>query len=570
MDDIHRNRFHVADTLEDCCRLVGGDVVLKNIGAILKQEVERVSSLQSQQQQLLEWHTIESCFRALISAARFIPHDENEVLPYAMSLIPNLPAYVTHLRTSANLMVGSYAMWLNRHPEQLHPILPFLAQGLSEPKCASSAAVAIKQLCENCSTQFSLGDSVLQLYDGIVAAQMQQQPVLDLKDELEVLEGACKAISRKLEEMVRSSQSEGISSYVTRIVEPIGSRLVQYASNESTAGPKQVVAEVERLTVVVRFLNVPTMSMGIGGNDGNAGRAKFLTDLMTQCWPYLDSISLKYTDFNMAEKLCRLHKHCLRNCGAAAYKPVFGRLCTQLVRNYAHSRQSPYLYAASICISEYSKDPSCTEQLYEMLAEMGKSSFALLRSMEDFKNHPDVVEELFFLAGRMVVCCPEAFIASVMFHPFIQCAAVGMKQDHKDANRGTLSFLDNALSFGFVNHDSSGSGGAGAGACKQSLEYAIGQEGQQIATNLILALVGELPCYRVATNTGSIAGILHKLYRLCPGMLLEWISVPLSKVSETEKGILMNAFNPNTSLQDFFATCERFASVCSKSQKMGR
>ena len=571
IDDIHKNRFYVSDTLEDCCRLMGDDVILKNIGTILVKEVERISSL-AQNEQLSQWHTIEACFRALNSCSRYVPYDEKEVLPYATRLIPNLPTTVSYLRTSANLLVGSYAMWFNRHAEQLQPILPFLAQGLSEPKCASSAAVAIKELCENCSTQFALGDSVLQLYDGIVAAQIQnanQPPVLSARDELEVLEGACKAISRKMEE----STSEGISAYISRIVEPIGARLVQYATATATASSKLVVAEIERLTVVARFLTVPeakTQQRQPHGTTGGIARTKFLTDLLTQCWPYLESISLKYTDFNMAEKICRLHKHCLRNCGAAGYKPMLGRLCTHLIQSYAHSRQSPYLYAASVCIAEYGKDPSCTQQLYQMLEEMGKTSFQFLRSTEDFKNHPDVVEELFFLAGRMVQCCPEAFIASTMFHPFIQCATVGMRIDHRDANRGTMTFVDHALAYGIMIQDvQPARAHTHQQESRQSLEHAIAQEGKNIASNLILALTGELPCYRITANSGSVAGILHKLLKLCPGMLMDWVSAPLSKVSESEKAILLKSCQDQSSFNEFSAMCERFASVCSRSQKMG-
>lgn len=559
VDDIHKNRFYVADTLEDCCRLMGGDIVLKNVGTMLHAEVQRISSL-PQNQQLSQWHTIEACFRALHSCTKYIPYDESEVLPYAMHLIPNLPTSVSHLRTSANLLVGSYAMWFNRNADKLQPILPFLAQGLSEPKCASSAAVAIKQLCESCSTQFSLGDSVLQLYDGIVAAKIQnpnQPAVLNPRDELEVFEGACKAISRKMEE----SSSEDVASYIARIVEPIGARLVQYATAGTTASPKLAVAEIERLTVVTRFLIVPEKQPHKGATSGPA-RTSFLVGLMTQCWPYLESIGQRYADFNMAEKLCRLHKHCLRTCGPVGYQPIFEPLCAHLVQSYAHSRQSPYLYAASIVIAEYGKDVACTQQLYKMIEEMGKTSFNLLRSMEDFNNHPDVVEELFFLAGRMVQFCPRAFIGSTMFHPFIQAAAVGMKQDHRDANRGTMTFLENALSYGLTgqhNHPE----------VTQSLQHAISKEGQTVASNLTLALMGELPCYRITAKSGSIAGVLYKMYKLCAGMLMDWVSVPLLQKSESERVIFMNLFRDQLSFADFSEACERFAAVCSRSQKMG-
>jgi hypothetical protein len=569
IDDIDRNRFYVNDTLEDCCRLLGGDMVLRTIGKMLQTEVERLSSLG--EEGVRQWHTMEACFKALISTSRYIPHDESTVLPFVMNLVPTLPTSVPFLRKTANLMVGAFAEWLNRHYDQLQPILPFLSQGLSDSASASSAAVAIKHLCENSNSQVALGDSVLHLYDGIVAAQLQQQqhssaPILDIRDELEVLEGACKAVSRQLAEKLAHDPTSSTSlEYINRIVEPIGSRLVQCTST-STTGPKQVIAELERLTVVIRYLNIPNR------------RPEFLIDLMTQCWPYLEMISSSFTDFQMAEKVCRLHKHCLRNCGVSAYKPLFEKLCIHLINNFSHSRQSPYLYAASIVISEFGRDadPQCQKQLYTLLEEMGKASFQLLHSAEQFKNHPDVVEELFFFASRMIQYSPEIFVSSHMFHPFVQCAAVGMTQPHKDANRGSMTFLDHAFSFALTIHAcSTSSGGDGIDGiildCQQSIEALLSKEGQTIVTNLILSLIGELPCYRISSNnsSGSVAGVLYKLYRLCPNRVMEWMTVPLNRVSQTEQTLLMNAFRSNVSKDQLFGVCERFVEVCSRSQRMG-
>mmetsp|Transcript_833 Transcript_833/g.1438 ORF Transcript_833/g.1438 Transcript_833/m.1438 type:complete len:1018 (+) Transcript_833:1952-5005(+) len=570
IDDIDRNRFYVNDTLEDCCRLLGGDMVLRTIGELLQKEVERLSSLG--EEGLKQWHTIEACVKALISTSRYIPHDESAVLPFVMNLVPNLPTSVRFLRKTANLMVGAFAEWLNRHYNQLQPILPFLSQGLSDTASASSAAVAIKQLCENSNSHVALGDSVLHLYDGIVAAQLQQQqhsstsvpvaPILDIRDELEVLEGACKAVSRQLQEnLVQDPTSSSSLDYINRIVEPIGARLVQYSSSTKT-GPKQVIAELERLTVVIRHLNIPNR------------REEFLIDLMTQCWPYLEMISTSFTDFQMAEKVCRLHKHCLRNCGVSTYQPLFEKLCIHLVNNFTHSRQSPYLYAASIVITEFGKnaDTHCQKQLYAMLEEMGKVSFQLLHSTDQFKNHPDVVEELFFLASRMIQYCPEIFVSSHMFHPFVQCATVGMTQHHKDANRGSMTFLDHAFSFALTIQSCSTAGcdiGGSILDCKQSIEALLSKEGQAIVTNLILSLIGDLPCYRISSNNGSVAGVLYKIYQLCPALVMEWISVPLNRVSKTEQTLLMSAFQSNVSKDELFSVCERFVEVCSRSQRMG-
>jgi transportin-3 len=114
----------------------------------------------------------------------------------------------------------------------------------------------------------------------------------------------------------------------------------------------------------------------------------------------------------LAEKVCRLHKHALRTCGAAAYAPMLEPLIQQLVRSFEGSHQAPFLYAASICITEYSPDPSKAKLLYDMVAAMGTTAFSFLRTLEKLTNHPDVVEEVFYLMGRLMSHFPDPLARS--------------------------------------------------------------------------------------------------------------------------------------------------------------
>ena len=142
----------------------------------------------------------------------------------------------------------------------------------------------------------------------------------------------------------------------------------------------------------------------------------------------------------------------------------------------------------------------------------------------------------------MIQCCPDIFVGSQIFSSFVQCASIGMVQPHKDANRGTMSFLDNAMEFGIRLLTRSGD--VNMRAIQENFENVLSREGKQISMNLISSLLGELPCYRVtsASSNGSIGGLLYKMYKLCPGLLLEWISVPLARVSDVERALLLNGF----------------------------
>mmetsp|Transcript_5376 Transcript_5376/g.15682 ORF Transcript_5376/g.15682 Transcript_5376/m.15682 type:complete len:1111 (-) Transcript_5376:959-4291(-) len=589
VDDVQRDRYYVSDVIEDCCRLLGGHVVLRNVGDRLKEECQRVSTLVPPERRGAEWHGIESCLYAIRSVARYIADEEQDVLPFVMGLIPQLPPDVRQLRCTASTLIGKYALWLDSHTVHLEPLMPYLAQGLSTPQCTSAAAVAIKELCEGCNKQMCMGDPVLQLYDGISAAQQEAHrqhahPVLELRDELEVLEGACKAVSRQLMEEMSSGRrtpeelGAATTAYVNRIVQPIGQRLAAEAADGAVGHPRAAIAEVERLTVVIRYLDVPHSASRTADDAAAAAgvaklgsKASFIMDLMSESWALLDAVSQKYPrDIHLAEKLCRLHKHVMRGVGPGAFQPMLEPLRVQLVRNFSQSHLSPYLYAASVCIAEFGSDPAMVPLLVGMLTDLSAAVFGMLRTRDDFTSHPDVVEEFFFLAGRAMTHCPEQVVISPLLNSLLQCAAVGMELDHRDANSGTLNFIEGTVSYG-LRLQRVGGGGAAVEAhqaCREALEKAVVAEGQPLVTNLASAILGDLPLYRLDNSRGSVAGVLFSLNELCPVLLMQWLTPALMQAPPTAKDLFLQSLQDRAPRDEFDTSLRQFAKVCERNRKL--
>ena len=492
-DDLHRDRYYIGDTLEDCCRLLGGHTVLARIGQHFPNPIK-------------EWHPVEACLFGIQSIHRYIPQDESQYLPHVMNLLPQLPPDIMPLRFTASATIGRYAPWLAAHPSYLQPLLPYLAEGLTRPECARAASVAIKELCE----LISLGDSVLQLYS---------QVHLDLSDELELLEGVCRTVSR-----------QNANDYLARIVQPLGTRWSQELENGTTP-VKIIVAEVERLTVIIRFLQV-------GG--------PALLEVMKSSWTLMDQSAAKFIDFRVAESICRLHKHALRTITASVYAPLLDSLMQFLVSSFDRSRQSPYLYAASICISEYGRDPTCTARLLAMVEALAQTTFGFLQSLQDFVLHPDVVEELFYLMGRMMNYCPGPLLSSPLLPSLYQCAVVGMRLDHRDANRGTLNFLEAAV-----------------GAENSSLPP------EPVVTQLVQTLVGELPAYSIDSGSGSVAGILWKVNKKYPQPLRQWMASALeARAPARQRDDLLRALDTSRDREEFNAAIRAFRSGCERHRKL--
>eukprot|EP00586_Coscinodiscus_wailesii_P002595 CAMPEP_0172487086 /NCGR_PEP_ID=MMETSP1066-20121228/15974_1 /TAXON_ID=671091 /ORGANISM="Coscinodiscus wailesii, Strain CCMP2513" /LENGTH=1031 /DNA_ID=CAMNT_0013253477 /DNA_START=327 /DNA_END=3422 /DNA_ORIENTATION=- len=537
-DDVVRDRFYVTETIQDLCHLLGGDIVLTCLAGRLQEEYALFENTPDNEKEE-SWQGCESCLLAINSVSKYIPNDESTYLPGIMSLLSHrtLPQDSHLLRNTISMTIGSFGPWLGLHPNYLETLMNYIAEGLAISECASAAAIAVRELCEGCYKQ-QMGDPVLNLYDNIVKSNLNDTSNFqtDQKDENEVLEGVCKAVSSQFEFNPRMA-----STCFERLAQPIGNRLAKLVAPESTGSSKGVVAEIERLTVIVRFLNLPSVDPAQPGD-------ALIFELMKQSWSLLDATAFKYPeDPNLAEKLCRLHKHALRKVGADLYAPLLEPLMIQIVRNFDISYQSPYLYLASICITEYGRKLEYVPKLFVMVSQLSTSCFSLLKSIEDFTNHPDVVEEFFYLVGRFMYYCPEPLVLSPLLLSLIQCASVGMHIQHKDANKGTLNFLEHTLTYGIdivsscreASLQSVPEGGDKDEAdavlkakqhlllCQQSLQTAILAEGQNIVSNIGRALIGELPAYTLDNRSGSITGIIWKLNVLCPELLLNWLAQPL-------------------------------------------
>lgn len=516
IDDFHKERFYLAETMEDCCRLMGGNIILERIGL-------RLSDAQS------NWKLVEACLYAMQPLARYIPHDENVFMPRCFALLLQLPTDIEPLRYTVSLFIGKYAAWLASHPEQLQPLLPYLAHGIYIPKCAHAAAVAIRSLCE----KIPLGDSVLVLYNEVCGK-------IELGNELEILDGLCKGI-----------EENQVPNYLSQIIQPIGSRL--QAALQNSPSSKEVLNELDRLTVAIRCMHMhPTT----------------LLEVLQSSWPLLEAAGQKYAnEAVVAEKLCRLHKHSIRKCGVGFYEPLLPNLMTMIVTFFQSSHQAPYLYLASVVGTEFPQHPAVSN----MLTAMCQTAFGFLKNLDDFSNNPDVVEELFYCMGRIIKGWPALLTNNggstggdgdlLLLSSLVQCALVAVEVDHRDANRGTLNFLQHLVMYTVEQRQSN-----------IAVVRLLLQNGLELVRKLVRALMGELPVYCLDGPKGSISGILYHLNRLSSNDFQQWLASALEFVPERLRYDLTSATQrqDRQSQNDFDSAVRTFKGASERYRKLNR
>ncbi|CAM9594406.1 unnamed protein product [Chrysoparadoxa australica] len=566
VDDLKRHRYDVSDVLNDCCRVLGGASCAWPLTSHLSTDLLCNTELSplSWHNQTSEnsWQMVEACLFGIRSIAKSIPADENVVMHNIMTLLRQLPPTCnSHIRYTANLIVGRYSGWLQAHPDLLQPMFTFLLQGFGTPESASAAATSIKNVCESCAGQ--MGEPALSLHDQL----RQSKEWLQFRDELEILEGICHIIS--------TLPVASATSALQKVVEPIAHELATQCNSQGGGDRKEVGQHLDRLANIVRRVK-PALAQG---------EAHPVVGIVQQLWPLLEAThNLHQSNVHIVEKLCRIHKHSMR-ATRNLYEPLLEPLLKLLVEHFRVKPHSTYLYCASIAITEFGRFDRFVPILYHMFDVFCSEVFAHLQSPEHFTNEPDMVEEFFYLAGRFVSYCPQSLVSSPLLRQVVAFAIAGLRQDHREARKAVLQCLDDVLYSGFPDRkdigNDTGSGGEnvvnyavvdGSAADRRAKieEMMRADQGQSLVRGLIRCTVGQLPSYALDErgSAGSVASVIWRLFRLWPKLLQEWLMVSLNEVptstasSDQKEQFMRSLFREGITRDEGIDAVRHFSHLC--------
>eukprot|EP00850_Spirogloea_muscicola_P002208 SM000008S22297 [mRNA] locus=s8:929494:937857:+ [translate_table: standard] len=481
--DFKHTRYGVADILVDAAAVLGGEHTLQLLARPLVELTQGTSA------GALEWPSAEAPIYCIRAIANVVPRAERSVLPQVMELLPQLPRQPQLLYT-VSLMIAAYSDWLAgaaqqpSHSNLLPSVLALLTKSLSAPDDAPpAAALALKHVCD--------------------------------ADELQIVEG------------IRWAAAGKIQSTFNQLIDLDGSSMVVSALPADRASGAlhaicfPISSALQQAVLAAQQQAMPTEQSG-----SVSGQFSILIDRIA-------NIFRKGSDDRVMERLCRACKYAIRNAGRTI-GPFLGTIMEEIERNFRQPSHQPcLLYVASEAVKVFGSDGSCSSPLSFLLASLFGECIRILKTTEDFTQHPDLVDDCFLLASRCIRYCPHLMYNTSIFGQLLDCSMRGITLQHREACRSLLNFLRDALELPLKE---------GSGGFRDSAEAELAIRGGSLARLLLAALTGALP----ESRTVELVDVVAALARLCSQSAVQWFSqaaalLPSAAASEEEKTKMLMA-----------------------------
>eukprot|EP01039_Chlorochromonas_danica_P010540 gene10540-11677_t len=484
-------------------------------------------------------------------------------IPQLISLLCTLPRELLCLQLTAIDLLGNLAPYLVQHSKYIMLFMDKLYQDLATVKTSLAASKAMMLILKATPSSFqqpaaaaaSMAFPVLEWHEKVMILRDHGQ--LSLEAELNWLEGLAVAVAQHLPP---TNSLSAINALLANSFQGLQHALGQQQE-------KSVIQQLDRFSILVKYYHLPrdthaASSQQFYSGDYAVAVRGYLAQLVT-AFGYLDQVLRMHRNESISEKVCRCYRFAMKHYPYEMMEHL-PQLMTLLSTQFAFYPVSPFLYAAATIISTYSLFPipaagqssasnseavaaaggsALTPAIYEMVWSLSTTFFASFSTFDHFIQKPDVA------------------------------ALSGLALDHREAQKGILSFLEQYLHLTSFFSSSSSSNPYypmyNEMAAKMILQDAVGG---RIVQRLFGLLCGRLFAYAIDESNGCIADVLWYLKRKYPQELQRWLLGSIEQedrriqaVAEAQKVVyyLLQA----SSLRDFSQTLGRFEASCRRAMK---
>jgi len=501
--EFYHNRKDIQDLLISLCRLVDTNKILTMISGSLQEAIVVMSQASSPDQHDV-WTPVEALIYAAYAVApacRFTnsSSESHVAVEFVFVTCLRLPSTSVLLRETITKVFGTYSVFLRYNPQKLGPIISHALDTLvSAPTIAHVASNSILRITESCRTEM--------MFAGNRIFSVAKENTVRTEERLDLYH--CLAI-------IMSSQTwEGAKAGLPGILSPSVMYLETVTVELDTPNPNiqidNVVFALETLETIMKYgwltARQQRQQQRFGSNNGQAEGV--------QVHPAAESFHMIFVRIlgkitrrlsysaRVSERLAALFKMAIRAFGShfGVYLQDFLSL---MVEAFQISGMSPFLYAASIGMEEFSTDRTRYPFFVSVVESLSVHVFGLLPNLEAFTNNPDVVEDFFIMLDRVIRFMPTEIINAHFFPETFKCGVVGSLIEHRDASKCLLLYMESVMLFGVVTQKNAPVNGP----LRPLIEACFQQYGNEFVANLMAGISGAIAETRVTSKSDGSFGM---------------------------------------------------------------
>ncbi|XP_059166946.1 importin-13-like [Physella acuta] len=132
-------RQDIGDTLMYSYSILGVELLAQLVNCL-------VTLVEKYKEGTQDWQNVEAILFVFSSISENVQSDEKLYIPKLFSQLREIPFANSQQISTALNMIGSFAEWMQWHPETLSCILPLVLQGISNPEVGTAATIALKDI----------------------------------------------------------------------------------------------------------------------------------------------------------------------------------------------------------------------------------------------------------------------------------------------------------------------------------------------------------------------------------------------------------------------------------------
>uniref|UniRef100_A0A2C9LA12 Importin-13 n=1 Tax=Biomphalaria glabrata TaxID=6526 RepID=A0A2C9LA12_BIOGL len=132
-------RQDIGDTLMYSYNILGVELLAQLVNCL-------VNVVDKYKQGNQDWQNVEAILFVFSSISESVPADEKVYVSKLFAQLRQIPFANSQQISTALHMIGSFAEWMQWHPETLGYVLPLVLQGISNPEVGTAATIALKDI----------------------------------------------------------------------------------------------------------------------------------------------------------------------------------------------------------------------------------------------------------------------------------------------------------------------------------------------------------------------------------------------------------------------------------------